>query len=281
MSTVPITVLIVDDEQLARQRLRTLLRAEADVEIVDECANGLDALAAITKSRPDLVFLDVHMPDLDGLGVINALGADETPEIIFVTAHSAYMERAFELHAVDYLRKPYQDARFSSALSHARRRVHARRAELIAAFESARAAPPPMERYGRMLAALHDVNSDSRIALQDGRTGTWNIVSRDEIDWIGADGSARVLLHIGKESYLWRKTLSELERMLDPNEFLRVHRSVIVNIRHIRQVKPLLKGEFAIVLTDGTVLDTGRTYRATVESFLRERAEQVHVGEES
>jgi two-component system LytT family response regulator len=281
MSTVPITVLIVDDEQLARQRLRTLLRAEADVEIVGECANGLDALAAITKSRPDLVFLDVHMPDLDGLGVINALGADETPEIIFVTAHSAYMERAFELHAVDYLRKPYQDARFSSALNHARRRVHARRAELIAALESARAAPPPMERYGRMLAALHDVNSDSRIALQDGRTGTWNIVSRDEIDWIGADGSARVLLHIGKESYLWRKTLSELERMLDPNEFLRVHRSVIVNIRHIRQVKPLLKGEFAIVLTDGTVLDTGRTYRATVESFLRERAEQVHVGEES
>lgn len=280
MLAAPITVLVVDDERLARQRVRALLCAEPDVEIVSECSNGLEALAAITKLNPDLVFLDVQMPDLDGLGVLAALGADETPEIIFVTAHSAYMERAFEVHAVDYLRKPYQNARFTSALTHARRRVHARRAEQNPSAR-ARAAPSPNPRYGPVLAALHDGNIDQRIALQDGRTGTWHIVRRDEIDWIGADGSARVIAHIGKEAYLWRKTLSELEHVLDPRAFLRVHRSYIVNTGHIRQIKPLLKGEFAIILTEGTVLDTGRTYRDAVESFLRERSDQLGAGEDS
>lgn len=280
MAEAPITVLVVDDERLARQRLRALLSAEPDIEIVGDCANGLEALSTITKLNPELVFLDVQMPDLDGLGVIAALGTDETPEIIFVTAHSVYMERAFEIHAVDYLRKPYPNARFSSALTHARRRIHARRAELTAASEVARAARsvPP---YGSVLDALREVNADPRVALQDGHTGTWHIVSRDEIDWIGADGSARVLVHIGKQSYLWRKTLSELEHTLDPHTFLRVHRSYIVNTGHIRQVKPLLKGEFAIVLAEGTVLDTGRTYRDAVQNFLRERAQQLNVDDDS
>ncbi len=270
--TAPITVLIADDERLARERLRVLLEGEPDVRIVGECSNGLEALAAITALGPELVFLDVQMPDLDGIGVVAALGTDETPEIIFVTAHSAYMERAFELHAIDYLRKPYPNSRFSSALAHARRRIHARRAE-----STAGSAPAPVRpsRFGPMLAALHEAHADTRIALQDGRTGTWHIVSRDEIDWIGTDGSARVLVHVGKESYLWRKTLAEIEHTLDPAVFLRVHRSYIVNTAHIRQVKPLLKGEFAIVLTDGTMLDTGRTYREAVERFLSRRASGI------
>lgn len=279
LSTTPITVLIADDEHLARDRLRVLLSGEPDVQLVGECSNGLETLAAITALRPELVFLDVQMPDLDGLGVIAALGADETPEIIFVTAHSAYMERAFEIHAVDYLRKPYLNARFSSALAHARRRIYAGRAELSAPSESAPVAPPS-SRYGPVLASLRDIDTDPRVALQDGRTGTWHIVSRDEIDWIGAEGSARVLVHIGKESYLWRKTLAELEHTLDPRVFLRMHRSYIVNTGRIRQVKPLLKGEFAIVLADGTMLDTGRTYREAVENFLRERAQQLGAADE-
>lgn len=269
--TAPITVLIADDERLARERLRVLLEGEPDVRIVGECSNGLEALAAITALGPELVFLDVQMPDLDGIGVVAALGLDETPEIIFVTAHSAYMERAFELHAIDYLRKPYPNSRFSSALAHARRRIRARRAE-----SAAGSAPAPVaraSRFGPMLAALHEAHTDTRIALQDGRTGTWHIVSRDEIDWIGTDGSSRVLVHVGKESYLWRKTLAEIEHTLDPGVFLRVHRSYIVNTAHIRQVKPLLKGEFAIVLTDGTMLDTGRTYRESVERFLSRRTQ--------
>jgi two-component system LytT family response regulator len=267
--TAPITVLIADDERLARERLRVLLEGEPDVRIVGECSNGLEALAAISALGPELVFLDVQMPDLDGIGVVAALGLDETPEIVFVTAHSAYMERAFELHAIDYLRKPYPNSRFSSALGHARRRIHARRAE--AATGSAPVPVVRASRFGPMLAALHEQRADTRIALQDGRTGTWHIVSRDEIDWIGTDGSSRVLVHVGKESYLWRKTLAEIEHTLDPGVFLRVHRSYIVNTAHIRQVKPLLKGEFAIVLTDGTMLDTGRTYREAVERFLSRR----------
>ena len=268
--TAPITVLIADDERLARERLRVLLEGEPDVRIVGECSDGLEALAAISALGPELVFLDVQMPDLDGIGVVAALGPDETPEIIFVTAHSAYMERAFELHAIDYLRKPYPNSRFSSALAHARRRIHARRTE-----SEAGSAPAPVaraSRFGPMLATLHEAHADTRIALQDGRTGTWHIVSRDEIDWIGTDGSSRVLVHVGKESYLWRKTLAEIEHTLDPGVFLRVHRSYIVNTAHIRQVKPLLKGEFAIVLADGTMLDTGRTYREAVERFLSRRA---------
>jgi two-component system LytT family response regulator len=237
-------------------------------------------LAAITALRPELVFLDVQMPDLDGLGVIAALDNEEVPEIIFVTAHSAYMERAFELHAIDYLRKPYPNARFSSALAHARRRIYARRAEVSTLSRSARATVTPISRYGQVLAALHAAQTDPRVALQDGRTGTWHIVSRDEIDWIGTDGSARVLVHVGKDAYLWRKTLSELEHTLDPRVFLRVHRSYIVNTGRIRQVKPLLKGEFAIVLRDGTVLDTGRTYQETIMRFLRERTQQLSAGDE-
>lgn len=279
-TTRPITVLIADDERLARDRLRVLLTGEPDLQLVGECKNGLEALAAITELRPELVFLDIQMPDLDGLGVIAALGKDETPEIVFVTAHSVYMETAFEMHAVDYLRKPYLNSRFSSALAHARRRIYARRAELSSSSVTP-SASSPSSRLGPVLASLREVTTDPRVALQDGRTGTWHIVSREEIDWIGADGSARVLVHIGKESYLWRKTLSELEHTLDPRAFLRVHRSYIVNTGHIRQVKPLLKGEFAIVLTDGTVLDTGRTYREAVEAFLRERAQQLSISDEA
>lgn len=271
MTAAPITVLIVDDECLARQRLRSLLHREADIEIVGECANGLEALEAITRENPELVFLDVQMPDLDGLGVISALATSETPEIIFVTAHSMYMERAFELHAIDYLRKPYPNDRFASALAHARRRIHTHRAAAAPIVTESEAG----SRYEPVLAVLQNSNIDPRIALQDGRTGTWYIVSRDDIDWISAEGSARVLVHIGKESYLWRKTLSQVEHTLDPRVFLRVHRSYIVNTGRVRQVKPLLKGEFAIILADGTVLDSGRTYRPVIEEFLRGHAQPV------
>jgi len=275
MSTLPISVLIVDDERLARQKVRRLLRSERDMRVVAECANGLAALRAVSELHPDLMFLDVQMPDLDGLGVVTALGADETPEIVFVTAHNAYMEQAFEVHAIDYLRKPYTNERFHSALAHARRRIHARRVASRTAVPAVNENVHLGSRYAPILADLQDANTDSRIALQDGRSGTWHIVSRDEIDWIGSDAAAGIRVHIGKESYVLRKTLHELEQALDRRTFLRVHRSYIINTAHIRQVKPLLKGEFAIVLTDGTVLDTGRTYRETIEDFLRARTQRL------
>ena len=270
----PISLLVVDDERLARQKVRALLRSHGDIRIVGEASNGLDALTAITQSRPDLVFLDIQMPDLDGLGVIRALSQEDAPEIIFVTAHNAYMEKAFEVHAIDYLRKPYSNERFSSSLEHARQRIYGRRA----ASHTDAANPRPVRTsapYVPMLSDLQDAEVDSRIALQDGATGTWHIVRRDEVDWIGTDNAVGVRVHIGKESYVLRKTLVELERSLDRRLFLRVHRSYIVNAKHIRQVKPLLKGEYAVVLSDGTIIDSGRTYRDVIEAFLHDRANQL------
>jgi two-component system, LytTR family, response regulator len=259
----PITTLIVDDERLSRERMITLLSGEPDIAVVGECENGLQALAAMSEASPELVFLDVQMPDLDGIGVIEALGEDFSPEIIFVTAHSSYMERAFELHAVDYLRKPYTNARFASALTHARRRVQARRQERAGQTET-----PIARRLAPVLAALQGARVDPRIAVRDHRTSTWHIIRTEEIDLIHAEGSSLVSLRRGKESFLWRKTLAELEETLDPEIFLRLHRSYIVNATRIRQVKPLQKGEYALILADGTMLDTGRTYRETVERFL-------------
>ena len=267
MPVVPISVLIVDDEHHARDRLRVLLTGEPDVRIVGECENGLQALAAITRTRPELVFLDVQMPDLDGLGVIAALAEDETPEIVFVTAHNAYMERAFEVHAVDYLRKPYTNARFASALTHARWRVHARRAEATGNGEEPRG-ETGKSRYSPVLATVQAYRFDPRVAVRDATTGFWHIIDQNDIDWIEGDGSARVRVHVGPTTYSWRKTLSELERTLDPRIFLRIHRSYIVNTGRIKYVKPLQRGEYTVILDEQTVFDTGRTYHAAIERFL-------------
>lgn len=264
----PIRVLIVDDEPLARQRLAVLLAGEPGVELVGECANGLEALREITSLRPDLVFLDVQMPEVDGLGVVEALGDGEAPEIVFVTAYSQYMERAFELHALDYLRKPYTNSRFQSALAHARRRLRTGPTDASPVPDPSTSAA---HRHAALLASVAETRDTSRIAVQDQRTRTWHIIARDEIEWIdAADGTGHVCVHSGREAWLWRRTLSELERALAPHGFLRVHRSFIVNTRRIRQVKPLQKGEFAITLADGTLLDTGRRYQDVVEEFLRE-----------
>jgi two-component system LytT family response regulator len=259
----PIRVLIVDDEPLARQRLTVLLGGEPDVELLGDCANGLEALHAIAVMRPDLVFLDVQIPELDGLGVVEALGEGACPDIVFVTAHSEYMERAFEVHALDYLRKPYTNARFQSALAHARRRVREARGPNGAS-------EPAAARITPLLAAVAAVPLGSRIAVQDRRTSTWHIIRREDIDWIeAADGSGQVCVHFGREVSLWRRTLTDLERELAPHGFLRVHRCHLVNGAHIRRVKALQKGEYALILSDGTVLDTGRRYQGVIETFLR------------
>jgi two-component system LytT family response regulator len=271
MTDRPIAVLIVDDERLSRERLRVLLEGEPDVVIVGECENGLQALDAISARRPELVFLDIQMPDLDGLGVLDALGCadrDTCPEFIFVTAYNQYWERAFEVHAVDYLRKPYTNARFQSALAHARRHVLARRQE---DRHPERGGPPPA-RYVATVEAVRAerraVRPDGRLTVQDRRTDTWHFLAVDEIDWIETDGSAHVRLHRGDESYQWRKSLAEVEQELAPHGFLRVHRSYIVNSARIRAVKDLHKGEYAIVLDRDTIIDTGRTYREVVTRFL-------------
>ena len=258
-----IRVLVVDDERLSRERLRTLLEAEPDVVIVGECENGIQALDAITRLRPELVFLDMQMPELDGPGVLDALGcADEVPypEVVFVTAYNAYMERAFEVHAVDYLRKPYTTARFQSALAHGRRQVLSRR------VERGEARPAP---YAAAVAALQSGRDNGRIFVHERDVAAWHGIPTEEIDWIAADGNAHVRLHRGAVSYRWRKSLGQLEQQLAPRGFLRVHRSHLVNAARVRSVKSLKKGEFTLLLEGGTAIDTGRTFRDVVLGLVK------------
>ncbi|GJG89488.1 DNA-binding response regulator [Gemmatimonadetes bacterium T265] len=233
--------------------------------VVGECENGIQALDAITRLGPELVFLDVQMPDLDGLGVVDALGsADQVtcPQIVFVTAYNAYMERAFEVHAVDYLRKPYTTARFQSALAHGRRQVLLRRAERESVYPAG---------YAAAVAALQSEIDDGTIRVHVRETSTWHVIPTEEIGRIESDGSAHVRIHRGPNSYRWRKSLAECEQKLARRGFLRVHRSYVVNTARIRSVKSLQKGEFALLLDDGTAIDTGRTFRDAVLNFLNRR----------
>ena len=173
------------------------------------------------------------------------------------------------MHAVDYLRKPYTNARFTSALAHARRRVQARRLERGADAESSVETPLHRgSRYTPLLATLHHGSEQPNLALEDPHSGTWEIVRQADIEWISADASSRVLVHVGRASYRWRKTLVGASETLDPRVFVRVHRSYIVNVNHIRQVKRLTKGEFMIQLDSGQKMDTGRTYRDVIGGFL-------------
>lgn len=262
----PISVLVVDDEHLARARLLMLLGAAPDVVVVGQCANGLETLDAITTHRPELVFLDVQMPDLDGLGVLDALGPDQCPALVFVTAYNAYMERAFEVHAVDYLRKPYTDARFAAALGEGRRRVLGRRRERVE-VQSLTVAEDRV--------ALRAVLDATRADRRDGSVGVWNrrlkqwaFLAPEVIDVVAADGDRQVAVRARGETFTWNTTLRGAEQQLGPRHLLRVHRSWLVNPASVRQVKAITKGEYTLTLADGTVLDTGRTFRRVVEGLL-------------
>jgi two-component system LytT family response regulator len=237
-------VLIVDDEPLARARLRELVADDPALVLAGECANGRDAVTAIVRDDPDIVLLDVQMPELDGLGVVRSVGADRMPVTVFVTASDAHAVSAFDLHAVDYVLKPVERDRFTEALRRAKRRVGQDAVGL-----------------GRpQLAALV-----TRLALKlEGRT---LFISPATIDWVEALDN-HVRLHTGRETLVVRDTLTHLAERLPPGLFLRVHRSTLVNTDRIREIQPWFGGEYAIVLIDGTKLTTGRRYRAAVQSFL-------------
>jgi two-component system LytT family response regulator len=254
----PIRALVVDDEPLARERVTTLLGRERDIELVGECADGIEAVAAIETHAPEVVFLDVQMPELNGVGVVDALTPGHRPEIVFVTAYDQHMERAFELHALDYLRKPYTDARFHDAVRHVRERVLAMRRS--AHVDS---------RLSSLLAHLrHRERESERLTIRDAGTGAFHVLNIADIERIEAAGDSQVGIQVGKQSYLWRKTLAEVEARLDAGRFLRVHRSYVVNSTRITTVKPLLKGEYLLTLETGMTIRTGRSYRETVERFL-------------
>jgi two-component system LytT family response regulator len=248
---VKIRTLIVDDEPLARQRLRTLLEAESDIEIVSECTDGRQAVAAIREERPDLVFLDVQMPLLDGFGVLETLGVDRPPAIVFVTAYDRYALRAFEVHALDYLLKPFDRERFGKAL--ARARSHARQDQSADVSQ-------------RLLALLQDVKEArkplDRLVIKSG--GRVCFVRTDEIDWVEAAGNY-VKIHVQDEEHLLRETISNLEGRLDPDKFLRIHRSTIVHIERIRELQPAFHGDQVVILRNGTELPLSRSYREKLQ----------------
>jgi len=249
-----IRALIVDDEPLARKGVRRHLASEVDIQVIGECSNGLEATAVIRKEKPDLVFLDVQMPELDGFGVIAEIGILEMPAVIFVTAYDAHAIRAFEVQALDYVLKPFEASRFRIAVSRARADIQRKlngeiNSRLINLLEELRS---PKE-YAERLA----IKSNGRV----------NFVNVAEIDWIEAANNY-VRVHSGHESYLIRETMSSLEAKLDPRRFARVHRSVIVNMGRVKQLKTMFKGEYEIVMQDGKHLPFGRAYRSRARQLL-------------
>lgn len=251
--TSPLRALIVDDEPLARQRLRRLLAALPDVDVVGEAEHAGAALGAVRELRPDLLFLDVQMPELDGFALADALGPAGRPYLIFVTAHADAAARAFDAEATDFVVKPVEPARLARAVERARRAVAARlpadadwqtalRATLAEALGPARTAEPALDRF----------------AVQIGRRVLY--VPVGDVDWIEAEGNyAR--LHVGRQTHLVRITMQRLEEVLDQRRFVRIHRSTIVRLDAVKELVTVIQGEYRAVLHDGTALDVMRAYR--------------------
>lgn len=249
-----IRVVFADDEPLARERLRRLLAQEPDIEIVAECADGVSAVAALKEHSPDLAFLDVQMPELDGFGVVASLEASRRPEIIFVTAHDQFALRAFEVHAVDYLLKPFDTERFQAALRRAGERIRQKKSGDL---------------NDRLSSLLNEVRSEARpadrLAVKSG--GRVLFLKIDDIDWIEAADNY-VSLHLGPESHLHRETMSSLESRLPSGRFMRISRSSIVNVDRIKELQPLFHGEYAVILRNGTRLTLSRGYRDKLQQLL-------------
>lgn len=240
--------LIIDDEPLARSRIRKLLDREHRIQVVAECANGAEALAAIERHDPDLLFLDVQMPDLDGFEVLGRLPRGCWPQVIFVTAYDQYALRAFDVHAVDYLLKPFDNDRFRQALDRAARRVEVtERAELH-------------DRLVRVLDEYQRERRGYREAVEIRWQGSIREIPLGEVALIQSAGNY-VTLHRGDEELLHRTTLSALAAELDPERFVRVHRSRVVNLDHVRATRYLGDGRYRFILTSGAELESGRSYR--------------------
>ncbi len=251
-----VRTLIVDDEPLARERIRQLLAEEEDIEIVGEFEDGLAALEAIGEQQPDLVFLDVQMPELDGFELLSRLDPTRMPAIVFVTAHDQFALRAFEVHALDYLLKPFDQERFRAALDRARTWIARRGDEALDT---------------RLTSLLADLRGSAtprvqeRIAVKAG--GRVILLKAEEIDWVEAADNY-VSLHVGAASHLLRETMNGLERRLPSDRFLRISRSTIVNLDRVRELQPLFHGEYAVILTDGKRLSLSRSYRDRLSVLL-------------
>lgn len=281
----PIRTLIVDDEPLARDGIRVLLENDPEIEIVGECADGEQAIAAIEEASPDLVFLDVQMPERNGFETLRGLEVDSPPFVVFVTAYDQYAVEAFEVHALDYVLKPFDDDRFLAAVARAKGEIRQQRdseftsrvAEMLAQRERDR------EGFGRTAPKSGDAENGARsqgspAQDEDGflkrlvvkRAGRVFFVDVGRVDWFEA-ADYYVRLHVGDDRHLLRITMKELERTLDPGRFIRIHRSHIVRIDVIRELQPYFHGEYVVILEDGTKLPLSRSRRKKLERALGQR----------
>jgi two-component system, LytTR family, response regulator len=249
-----IRAMVVDDEAMARERVVGMLRQEQDIELIGECSDGQQAVDAINSQHPDLVFLDVQMPACDAFGVIEKVGADKMPAVVFVTAYDEYALRAFEVHAIDYLLKPFGRERFQQTLQHARAHVERRRAGDLGK---------------RLMALVQDIKPEpqklDRLVVKSG--GRVFFLRTEDIVWIEAAGNY-VRLHLSEDSHLFRETMNGIEARLDPRRFVRIHRSRIVNSDRIKELQPWFNGEYVVVLQNGTRLTLSRGYREKLQERL-------------
>jgi two-component system LytT family response regulator len=247
-----IRILIVDDEPVARRRIRRLLGAHADLTVSGECATGVDAIQRLTSDPVDVVFLDVQMPDLDGFEVVRAVGA-AMPAVVFVTAYDQYAIAAFEVHALDYLLKPFSRARFQQSIGRIRRELERRSSDGTAG------------RLDALIRELSDRRYLSRLVVKS--AGKVLLIDVARVDWIEAADNYAVV-HAGPATYTIRETLQKLATDLDPRHFVRVHRSAIVRLDRVEEFQAAFHGDFVIRLRDGTRVAMSRSYRAAVEQVL-------------
>ena len=252
MSTSRIRALVVDDEPVARSHMRALLEDRGDVQVIGEAGDGLTAVESIRALGPDLVLLDVQMPELDGLGVVRAVGPDRMPPVVFVTAHDQHAVDAFEVHALDYVLKPVHRARFNGAID--------RVVEIIRSGAAAARSRPLAEVLDRL-----STPGSERIAVKSGDRVLYLRIA--DIDWVEAADDL-VKLHVGKAVHDHRATMAQIEQRLPSSRFLRIHRSTIVNIERIREFQPWFQGDWILVLADGTRLQSGKSYRKRVRELM-------------
>jgi two-component system LytT family response regulator len=255
----PLSACIVDDEELARRGIRSRLNDHEDVDVVAECESGREAVEAIQQRDLDLVFLDVQMPGLDGFDVIDEVGVDAMPVVIFVTAYDEHALRAFDVHAQDYLLKPLDEERFAEALAEARERIAEREVGAVG------------ERLAALMSELEtptsnrDADCPDRFVVKSG--GRVTFVKADRIRWVEAAGDY-VRLHTPDKKHLLRKTMKEMTEALDSDQFLRIHRSTIINVDALQEMRPYgSNNEYVVVLDDGTKRKLSRTYRDEVDAF--------------
>jgi len=252
--TPKMRVLIVDDEELARDRMQSLLAAQHDVEIVGVCADGITALEAIEAHHPDLVLLDVQMPGMDGFEVVSNLDPADAPAIVFVTAHDGHAIRAFEIHALDFLLKPFDQARLEKTLDRARGKLSAERS-------------PTLD--PRLVSLLEELREERKYSerLIVKSSGRVFFVRTEEIDWVEASGNY-VKIHTRNEAHLLRESMKNMEGRLDPRIFVRIHRSAIVNIDRIKELEPWFHGEYIVIMRDGTRLTASRVFSERLSALI-------------